>query len=58
VSENTQKLKERAAGRAVEFVKPGMVVGLGHGSTTIFGGQCQWKLCLLAGVRKPYTLNP
>jgi len=29
-------LKQRAAERAVEFVESGMVVGLGHGSTTIF----------------------
>ena len=36
MNENTQNLKERAAERAVEFVKPGMVVGLGHGSTTTF----------------------
>jgi len=33
---NTQKLKKQAAERAVEFVKPGMVIGLGHGTTTIF----------------------
>ena len=36
MNENTQNLKEQAAVRAVEFVKPGMVVGLGHGTTTIF----------------------
>lgn len=30
------KLKQRAAKRAVEFVESGMVLGLGHGSTTIF----------------------
>jgi ribose 5-phosphate isomerase A len=36
VNKNTQNLKEQAAVRAVEFVKPGMVVGLGHGTTTIF----------------------
>ena len=31
-----EQLKQRAAERAVEFVKSGMVVGLGHGSTAIF----------------------
>ena len=36
MNENTQNLKERAAERAVKFVKPGMVIGLGHGTTTIF----------------------
>jgi ribose 5-phosphate isomerase A len=36
VNKNTQNLKEQAAERAVEFVKPGMVIGLGHGTTTIF----------------------
>ncbi len=30
------QLKRRAAERAVEFVESGMVIGLGHGSTTIF----------------------
>ena len=30
------KLKQQAAECAVEFVKSGMVVGLGHGSTAIF----------------------
>jgi len=30
------KLKQLAAERAVEFVESGMVVGLGHGSTSIF----------------------
>jgi ribose 5-phosphate isomerase A len=30
------ELKRRAAERAVDFVASGMVVGLGHGSTTIF----------------------
>jgi ribose 5-phosphate isomerase A len=30
------RLKQQAAERAVEFVKSGMVVGLGHGSTAIF----------------------
>jgi ribose 5-phosphate isomerase A len=36
VNKNTQNLKEQAAERAVKFVKPGMVIGLGHGTTTIF----------------------
>jgi len=36
VNKNAQNLKEQAAVRAVGFVKPGMVVGLGHGTTTIF----------------------
>lgn len=30
------ELKRRAAERAVDFVESGMVVGLGHGSTTLF----------------------
>jgi len=30
------ELKRKAAERAVDFVESGMVVGLGHGSTTIF----------------------
>jgi ribose 5-phosphate isomerase A len=30
------QLKRQAAERAVEFVEPGMIVGLGHGSTAIF----------------------
>ena len=30
------QLKQQAAERAAEFVESGMVVGLGHGSTTIF----------------------
>ena len=36
MNEKTQKLKREAAERAVEFIKPGMVVGLGHGSTALF----------------------
>ena len=28
-----EKLKRQAAEHAVEFVQPGMAVGLGHGST-------------------------
>jgi ribose 5-phosphate isomerase A len=36
VEGNTSRLKQQAAERAVEFVKSGMVVGLGHGSTAIF----------------------
>jgi ribose 5-phosphate isomerase A len=36
VNEKTQKLKQQAADRAVEFIEPGMVVGLGHGSTALF----------------------
>ena len=36
MNETTQELKKQAAERAVEFVKSGMVVGLGHGSTAIF----------------------
>ena len=30
------ELKQQAAERAVDFVEPGMIVGLGHGSTAIF----------------------
>lgn len=33
---DNSKLKQQAAERAVEFVRSGMVVGLGHGSTAIF----------------------
>ena len=33
---NQDNLKQIAAEKAVEYVKSGMVVGLGHGSTTIF----------------------
>jgi ribose 5-phosphate isomerase A len=36
VRECSSQLKQQAAERAVEFVKSGMVVGLGHGSTAIF----------------------
>jgi len=36
LKDNISQLKQRAAERAVEFVKSGMVVGLGHGSTAIF----------------------
>ena len=39
MNETTQELKQQAAERAVEFVKSGMVVGLGHGSTAIFAVQ-------------------
>jgi ribose 5-phosphate isomerase A len=51
VNENTQKLKQRAAERAVEFVKPGMVVGLGHGSTTIFAVRRIVKLLQAGGLK-------
>ena len=33
---NTQRLKKEAAEKAVEFIKSGMVVGLGTGSTAVF----------------------
>lgn len=36
VSVDIAQLKRQAAERAVEFVESGMVIGLGHGSTTIF----------------------
>lgn len=36
MDEGIRQLKQNAAERAVEFVKSGMVVGLGHGSTAIF----------------------
>jgi len=39
VKKNTHELKKRAAERAVEFIEPGMVVGLGHGSTAILAVQ-------------------
>jgi ribose 5-phosphate isomerase A len=34
------QLKQKAGWYAVEFVKSGMVVGLGHGSTAIFAVRC------------------
>jgi ribose 5-phosphate isomerase A len=36
MSEDTATLKKQAAERAVEYVKSGMIVGLGTGSTTLF----------------------
>ncbi len=36
MNQETQKLKQRAAERAVELIEPGMVVGLGHGTTALF----------------------
>ena len=36
MSKETEHLKRIAAEHAVGFVKPGMIVGLGHGSTAIF----------------------
>jgi ribose 5-phosphate isomerase A len=39
MSTDVTELKERAARRAVEWVKPGMIVGLGHGSTAAFAVQ-------------------
>jgi len=36
VASDTSKLKKRAAYQAVKFVKSGMTVGLGHGSTAFF----------------------
>jgi ribose 5-phosphate isomerase A len=33
---NTEQLKELAAYSAVDFVRPGMTVGLGHGSTALY----------------------
>jgi ribose 5-phosphate isomerase len=44
VKENTSQLKQQAAERAVAFVKSGMVVGLGHGSTAIFAVRCLAQL--------------
>jgi ribose 5-phosphate isomerase A len=38
------QLKQQAARYAVDFVESGMVVGLGHGSTTIFAVRCIAKL--------------
>ncbi len=34
--DTTTKLKQKAGERAVAFIESGMVVGLGHGTTTIF----------------------
>jgi ribose 5-phosphate isomerase A len=39
VKKNTHELRKRAAERAVELIEPGMVVGLGHGSTAILAVQ-------------------
>jgi ribose 5-phosphate isomerase A len=39
VKKDTSELKNQAAERAVEFIKPGMIVGLGHGSTADFAVQ-------------------
>lgn len=36
MNDTTAQYKQQAAERAVEFVEPGMVVGLGHGSTAMF----------------------
>ena len=36
VTEDISRLKQKAAERAVNFVKSGMIVGLGHGSTAAF----------------------
>ena len=36
MNETTQELKKQAAEHAVEYVKSGMIVGLGHGSTAAF----------------------
>jgi ribose 5-phosphate isomerase A len=38
------ELKRRAAGRAVEYVESGMVVGLGEGSTAAFALRCIARL--------------
>jgi ribose 5-phosphate isomerase A len=38
------QLKQQAASYAVDFVESGMVVGLGHGSTTIFVVRCIARL--------------
>ena len=40
MSEDISQLKQQAAWYAVDFVKSGMVVGLGHGSTAIFAVRC------------------
>jgi ribose 5-phosphate isomerase A len=36
VAEDISRLKQEAAERAVDYLKSGMVVGLGHGSTAVF----------------------
>ena len=36
MTEDTARLKQEAAEQAVDFVKSGMIVGLGHGSTAAF----------------------
>jgi ribose 5-phosphate isomerase A len=36
MAKNIAQLKKQAGERAVDFVESGMVVGLGHGSTTLF----------------------
>jgi len=44
VSEDISQLKQQDAWYAVDFVKSGMVVGLGHGSTAIFAVRCIGQL--------------
>jgi ribose 5-phosphate isomerase A len=40
VNERTQRLKQKASRHAVGLVKPGMVVGLGAGTTAAIGVRC------------------
>lgn len=40
LASNIQRHKEKAAWFAVDFVQPGMIVGLGHGSTAVFAVRC------------------
>lgn len=44
MSEDISQLKQQDAWYAVDFVKSGMVVGLGHGSTAIFAVRCIGQL--------------
>ena len=49
---NTSKLKKQAARRAVGFVKSGMTVGLGHGSTAFFAVKRIAELILSGKLQK------
>jgi ribose 5-phosphate isomerase A len=52
VATNTSKLKKQAARRAVGFVKSGMTVGLGHGSTAFFAVKRIAELILSGKLQK------
>lgn len=51
MTEDISKLKQEAAARAVDFVKSGMIVGLGHGSTAAFAVKHIARLLETGGLR-------